>query len=283
MSRLPKPSKTAVVLFFVVAVAAFGLTKVTSALIQHSQIVSSTIDSTPIGSTAPAAGQFTSVHANGAANNPDQGAYLGWNMFTGSLGESDFVNRQGNGAGGYYWLNFTSAGQLTVPMAVDAAGNLTVASSISAPRFTGNVTGTLTGNASTATALANSPSQCSAGSGTYPVGIQANGNANCTLLPFSPTSPGYFVLPNNVVFEYGRTILPTGNGDFVTLPRGLSVGLFVVTASDAGQEGNPTASHVYSASAVVNQSQSRTGFYAYMKDGSGNYIGGDFAWIAIGE
>ena len=59
---------------------------------------------------------------------------------------------------------------------IDNAGNATFA----------RITGPLTGNASTATALASTPSQCS--SGQYSTGITASGNANCSQVGYSQLS-----------------------------------------------------------------------------------------------
>jgi len=60
--------------------------------------------------------------------------------------------------------------------AIDVNGNATFAS----------ITGALNGNASTATALAATPSQCS--SGQYSTGIAASGNANCSQVGYAQLS-----------------------------------------------------------------------------------------------
>jgi len=60
--------------------------------------------------------------------------------------------------------------------AIDVNGNATFAS----------ITGPLSGNASTATALAATPSQCS--SGQYSTGIAASGNANCSQVAYTQVS-----------------------------------------------------------------------------------------------
>jgi hypothetical protein len=39
-----------------------------------------------------------------------QGAYVGWNNLTGSTGETDFINNQGNGPGGFAFINTPSSG-----------------------------------------------------------------------------------------------------------------------------------------------------------------------------
>lgn len=67
---------------------------------------------------------------------------------------------------------------------VPAAGSFTTVNSSSG--FTGNLTGSVTGNASTATALAASPTQCTAPQ--FAEGVTTSGNANCA----TPTSTGNF-------------------------------------------------------------------------------------------
>jgi hypothetical protein len=175
-------------------------------------IFNSVINSTPIGMSTPAAGNFTavtassvtagSVQANGSPTFPlgTQGTYLGWSH--NGLGEADFFAQNGTGVGGFAWFNTAAATQL---MSLNQAGVLTVAT-VDA-NLNGNVTGNLVGNgtgtwngpvngnassatvassttgnsatatlAASATQLANSsPSQCATGA----TGIQANGNANC--------------------------------------------------------------------------------------------------------
>lgn len=175
-------------------------------------IFNSVINSTPIGMSSPAAGNFlglsatnisaSSVEASGSPTLPlaTQGAYLGWSH--NGLGEADFFSQNGTGVGGFAWFNGASATQL---MSLTPAGVLTVAT-VDA-NLNGNVTGSLIGNgtgtwngpvngnassatvaasttgnsatatlAASATQLANSsPSQCATGA----TGIQPNGNANC--------------------------------------------------------------------------------------------------------
>jgi hypothetical protein len=176
-------------------------------------IFNSVINSTPIGMSTPAAGNFTavtasivtagSVQANGSPTFPlgTQGAYLGWSH--NGLGEADFFAQNGTGVGGFAWFNTAAATQL---MSLNQMGILTVAT-VDA-NLNGNVTGNLVGNgtgtwngpvngnassatvaastsgnsatatlAASATQLAATPTNC--GSGVSAFGIAANGNALC--------------------------------------------------------------------------------------------------------
>jgi hypothetical protein len=192
-------------------------------------IFNSVINSTPVGMTTPAAGNFLglsatsvtagSVQASGSPAVPlaTQGAYLGWSR--NGLGEADFFAQNGTGVGGFAWFNTGAATQL---MSLNQAGVLTVAT-VDA-NLNGNVTGSLIGNgtgtwngpvngnassatvaasttgnsatatlAASATQLANSsPSQCATGA----TGIQPNGNANCISSTFKVV--GIQIGPSNV-------------------------------------------------------------------------------------
>lgn len=186
--------------------AAAALTPLTSVAIRNS-----TVDSTTIGAGTPAAGSFTSVKdsysvTSGQAPNPaaTNTLSMGWNAQV--IGESDFVNHHGTGAGAFNWYDTSSAAggvwNASAPiMHLGAAGGLTSAGGYSTPstvtasggfigNLTGNVSGTLTGNvvgnASTATQLAANPSNCPAGKAA--TGIQANGTADCA--PLANVLPG---------------------------------------------------------------------------------------------
>ena len=52
------------------------------------------------------------VHVAGATNptTTEQGAYLGWNALTGGTGETDFINNQGLGTGGFAFMNTPPSG-----------------------------------------------------------------------------------------------------------------------------------------------------------------------------
>jgi hypothetical protein len=73
-------------------------------------------------------------------------------------------------------IDCLASDDVTKLCAIDTNGNATFA----------GVTAALTGNASTATALASTPSQC--GSGQYASGIAASGNANCSQVGYSQVS-----------------------------------------------------------------------------------------------
>ena len=83
---------------------------------------------------------------------------------------------------------------------IDKNGNATFAS----------VTAPLTGNASTATALASTPAQCS--SGQYSTGIAASGNANCSQVDYSQLS-GTPALGNAASKNVGTTSGTVAAGD----------------------------------------------------------------------
>lgn len=116
----------------------------------------------------------------GSSSYASQGLYLNWNIATG-VGETDFVNAKGTGAGGFNFYNIADGGTPTLPALVsfDNLGDITIQGS-----FIGPLTGAVTGNADTATALAATPAQC--GAGLFATGIAANGNANCS--PFGGTA-----------------------------------------------------------------------------------------------
>jgi len=88
-----------------------------------------------IGTATPGA-QLTltsNVYAGGyiqsagtAGGIQSQGAYMGWNL-TGGVGETDFINQQGLGSGGWRWYNYNNSAQLTSnAAALSAAGGLTL-------------------------------------------------------------------------------------------------------------------------------------------------------------
>ena len=88
-----------------------------------------------IGTTTPAAtldvnGYF---HASGNTNPTTsvQGAYFGWNALTGSIGETDFINNQGGGTGGFAFMNTPSNGTpKTTLMFLNGTGNLGLGTTI---------------------------------------------------------------------------------------------------------------------------------------------------------
>jgi hypothetical protein len=54
-----------------------------------------------------------------------QGAYLGWNALTGNTGETDFINNQGLGSGGFAFMNAPPSGEpRTTLMVISGGGNV---------------------------------------------------------------------------------------------------------------------------------------------------------------
>ena len=87
-------------------------------------------------------GTLTSLTVNGlgsfystlaAQNSPSvnsQGAWIGWNQ-SGSTGETNFINQQGGGAGGFNWQSSTTLNARTTLATLTAAGTFTAANIIS--------------------------------------------------------------------------------------------------------------------------------------------------------
>lgn len=125
------------------------------------------------------------LHFNQAASLGSQGGYLGWNQE--AIGETDFMNMQGTGVGGFCWFNTVTPNLLGC---LDFNGKLTTSGGFSG-NLTGTVTGSLIGNvsgnastaslatlattATTADGLNGTLNQCSNGA----TGIANNGDAIC--------------------------------------------------------------------------------------------------------
>jgi hypothetical protein len=61
---------------------------------------------------------------------PNAGGYLTWNYSAGN-GETDFINNQGSGTGGFSWYNANNVGgNITSIMSIDGAGNLNLLGSL---------------------------------------------------------------------------------------------------------------------------------------------------------
>jgi hypothetical protein len=171
---------------------AFSQTKVTGEKIVNSTVTTSTIDSTPIGSTTRSNVSATWMLFSAAPPNPIIGnsVELGWDA-TG-LGEADFVDDYGTASGGFNWYAVGGSGSShswtpsSPLMHLDISGNLTAAKFIGS--FSGNVTGNLNGNASTASALAADPANCATGQ--VATGINASGVATCVNGVQSGSGPG---------------------------------------------------------------------------------------------
>jgi hypothetical protein len=82
-----------------------------------------------IATTTPAApldvNGILRVEGNVNPATTSQGGYLGWDALTGGTGETDFINNQGDGTGGFAFMNTPSSGSpRTTLMFLDGAGQL---------------------------------------------------------------------------------------------------------------------------------------------------------------
>jgi hypothetical protein len=83
-----------------------------------------------IGTETPAASLDVGsglLHVGGTVNPTvtAQGAYLGWNGLTGGTGETDFINNQGLGTGGFAFMNTPPSGNpRTTLMVIEGNGNV---------------------------------------------------------------------------------------------------------------------------------------------------------------
>jgi hypothetical protein len=79
-----------------------------------------------IGNPSPAApldiSGYLHVSGNAHPSTAAQGGYFGWNALTGATGETDFINNQGGGTGGFALFNAPSNGSPLTPLMV-IAGN----------------------------------------------------------------------------------------------------------------------------------------------------------------
>lgn len=112
--------------------------------------------------------------------------------------------------GHYALLISASVGSYFVPdvtLSDDWSKGGLVSGTWQATQFIGPLTGNVTGNASTATALAATPTNCGSGGTQYAYGIQASGNALCGTFP-SPVTLYYQTVGANGT---GQTQRPTLN------------------------------------------------------------------------
>ena len=66
----------------------------------------------------------------------DQGAYIGWNALNGSTGETDFINNQGGGPGGFAFMNAPNGGTpLTTILRITGTGSVGLMSTAPSARL----------------------------------------------------------------------------------------------------------------------------------------------------
>ena len=188
--------KAKIVLFSALALTAvltcFGLTKTTSLA-----IINSTLDNSPVGSTTPSTGNFTTVFGQSVGANSRLGSYAGDSagylaFGQGAHGDTDIIAANG-GSSPWFEVFYLLGSSLTPEFWLDNNANAHFAGGVaSSGGFTGNLSGnvtgnvsgnattatTTTGNAATASALSNTPSGCGTGY-QHIYAIAANGNGSC--------------------------------------------------------------------------------------------------------
>lgn len=82
------------------------------------------------------------VGGNCSPNLSQQGAYLGWNILTCGTGETDFINNQGGGRGGFAFINTPSSGSTrSTLMFITGGGNVGIGTTN--PQYLLSVSGTI--------------------------------------------------------------------------------------------------------------------------------------------
>jgi hypothetical protein len=70
-------------------------------------------------------GGILHVTGIGSPTTAVQGAYLGWNALTGGVGETDFINNQGQGSGAFAFMNTPGSGSpRSTLMFINGTGNV---------------------------------------------------------------------------------------------------------------------------------------------------------------
>jgi hypothetical protein len=219
--------------------AAAALTPLTSVAIRNSAmtttaITASTLDSTPIGNSSASSVRSTYLASFAPAPNPAliNTSMVGWNASLGN-GETDFVNDYGTAPGGFDWYatgTSSSHSWGSSPlMILSKTGGLAVASTIlsgstiTAPLFSGplsgnvtgnlsgTVTGSLNGNASTASAFNHTPAAC--GTMQAMVGISSTGAPTCVPIVQSGSGPGGVTSSGSFSTTSSIVTLSPGYGD----------------------------------------------------------------------
>lgn len=165
-----------------------------------------------IGGTLSAA----SLSGNGSALSALNASQLASGTVNNARLDNTTVTLQGNSFNGASQLVQTTAGGL---LPVLNGSNLT--------SLTGaNVTGNISGNAGTATALAANPTDC--GANTYATTIAANGNLTCASITDASLSANVALLNTNNIFSAAGTALTVTNnatiGGILTVTGNAAVG-----------------------------------------------------------
>jgi|HubBroStandDraft_6_1064221.scaffolds.fasta_scaffold99329_1 hypothetical protein len=72
-----------------------------------------------------------------------QGAYLGWNALTGTTGETDFINNEGTGSGGFAFMNTPASGSpRSTLMTISGSGGVSLFGALTAASVNGVVNAT---------------------------------------------------------------------------------------------------------------------------------------------
>jgi hypothetical protein len=123
-----------------------------------------------IGTTSPAANLdvIGILHAGGLTNPTvtTQGAYLGWNALTGGTGETDLINNQGYGSGGFAFMNTPASGNpRTTLMFLTGSGSLGIGTTGPTAKLEVNGSVKLTGGSGGSITFADGTTQSTAWTG----------------------------------------------------------------------------------------------------------------------
>ena len=180
-----------------------------------------------IGTAGPVApldvNGYLHVSGNSNPSTPSQGGYFSWNALTGTSGETDFINNQGGGSGGFAFMNTPSSGSpRTTLMVITGTGNVGIGTAspnynldFGSTNATINSNGTLTLQGNTSLALQETGDVYGPASLTLENRNGANGaifstvGSTVDLVDFGFRSPGAAA---NIRFEHrSAQILGSGN------------------------------------------------------------------------